>query len=67
MKFDWLERAIEAFSNDDATSARTLLQAYTAEHPRDEKGWYWMSRVAERPSEKRAYLKRILELRFARA
>jgi len=67
MKFDWLNQAIEAFSHDDAAAARILLHAYVAEHPQDEKGWFWMSRVAERPGEKRACLKHMLDLRFAQA
>ena len=67
MKFEGLNEAIEAFSEDDAPAARTLLHAYVAEHPQDEKGWFWMSRVAERPGEKRACLKRMLDQRFARA
>ena len=67
MKPDWLNEAIEAFSNDNAAAARALLSAYVSEHPREEKGWFWMSRVAERPGDKRACLKRMLDLRYAGA
>ena len=67
MELNTLGAAIEAFFQNDATVARDLLSAYVSEHPRDEKGWFWMSRVAERPGDKRACLKRLHELRFARA
>lgn len=67
MELNRLGEAIEAFSQSDAEAARDLLSAYVSEYPRDEKGWFWMSRVAERPGDKRAALKRLHELRFASA
>jgi hypothetical protein len=65
MNRERLNSAIEAISNDDVGTARNLLRAYVTENPRDEKGWFWMSRVAEQASEKRACLRRVLDLRFA--
>jgi len=38
-----------------------------AEHPDDERGWFWMSRVAEHAGEKHECLKRVLDLRLAKA
>ena len=67
MKFNWLNSAIEAFSRNDKPGARNFLHAYVAEHPDDERGWFWMSRVAEHPGEKHEWLKRVLDLRLAKA
>ena len=52
MNINWLNSAIEAFSRNDRPGARNFLHAYVAEHPDDERGWFWMSRVAEHPGEK---------------
>ncbi len=58
--------AIDAYAHDDVGTARNLLQDYVAHYPDDEKGWYWMSRVAEQPLEKRACLQRMFRLRSSR-
>lgn len=63
MNQEHLHSAIEAFCADDVSTARTLLRQYVAENPGDEKGWFWMSRVAEQPGEKHAYLRHMLDLR----
>ena len=67
MNINWLDSAIEAFSRNDKPGARNFLHAYVAEHPDDERGWFWMSRVAEHAGEKHECLKRVLDLRLAKA
>ena len=63
MNFDALTTAIDAFSKNDNATARQYLNAYVVAHPGDEKGWFWMSRVAEHQGEKRECLKRMHDLR----
>jgi signal peptidase I len=64
MNEKWLATGIDAIRAwGDENKARSILREYVAHHAEDERGWYWLSQVADGPAEEAACLKRLLEFK----
>lgn len=62
MQNEWLMEAANALAQNDLGTARTVLGIYTKHFPGDPQGWLLSSRATVEPTEKIAFLKRVLEL-----
>ena len=64
MNDKWLAMGIDAMRLwGDEAKARGILREYVSHHAEDERGWYWLSQVADEPTEEATCLRQLLKFK----